>query len=244
VGWPLSILVGVLDAVAACGGALALGTLCARWYRVSSFEGAAGYFVVSFGLVGSLVGFAIGVGSARYLTSGPAPTFLHALGLALAITVALLALGVGIAWLAADLPPRIDGHDLALEVEVRLPPGAPLPPDEVGRPHGWHVTITGDYGDRRQSSDALRRAEAVRSDGRWVIPARVVLLTGGRYSIGIKVADAETQYFRPAWSRPPALADMQWGAWQQRPHAGNLVPVPDAEGLEIRTRVQFLPDEP
>jgi hypothetical protein len=237
-GWPLSILVGVLGAAVAGAGSLGLGLLCARWYRVSSFEGKSGYFVVAFGLLGLLLGFVIGLGSARHLAAGPDPGFAHALGLAVAITAALLALAAGGAWLAADFPPTIDGRELALEVEVRLPAGAALPPYEE---YGWHVTITGDHGDRRQSTEALRRGEAVLAEGRWTIPARVWLPTAGRHSIGVKLAGAETQYFRPDWPGPPARRDMEWGPWQQGPTAGNLAPIPPGAAVEIRTRLQFLP---
>ena len=44
--WIQSIFIGVLTAVVGCVGAALVGSLCARWYRISSFEGASGYYVI------------------------------------------------------------------------------------------------------------------------------------------------------------------------------------------------------
>jgi hypothetical protein len=44
--WLLSILTGLLAAAVGCLGAGVVAWLCVGWYRISSFEGASGYFVV------------------------------------------------------------------------------------------------------------------------------------------------------------------------------------------------------
>ena len=59
--WIQSIAIGVLTGVVGCVGAGFVGALCARWYRISSFEGASGYYVVMIALLGAIVGLVGGV---------------------------------------------------------------------------------------------------------------------------------------------------------------------------------------
>src|SRR5262249_7529528 len=51
VSWLLSIVVGLASAVTGFVGAWIVAVLCVGWYRVSSFEGEAGYFVALLALL-------------------------------------------------------------------------------------------------------------------------------------------------------------------------------------------------
>ena len=63
--WLATIFVALLTAAVGLvlGGYLA--SLAVGWYRVSSFEGGAGYFVVGFALLGAVVGLLLGLGVSR-----------------------------------------------------------------------------------------------------------------------------------------------------------------------------------
>src|SRR6188508_2710117 len=63
--WLATIFVALLTAAAGLvlGGYLA--SLAVGWYRVSSFEGGSGYFVVAFALLGLVAGFVVGLAVSR-----------------------------------------------------------------------------------------------------------------------------------------------------------------------------------
>jgi hypothetical protein len=97
----------------------AVASLAVRWYRITSREGASGYFVVSVGLLGLVAGLLIGLIACVIVR----PESLARFGLAAALgigVVVVLALVAGIiARLLADVPPTIEGESLLLRVEVR-----------------------------------------------------------------------------------------------------------------------------
>jgi hypothetical protein len=58
--WLLSIFIGLPAAAVGCLGAGVVAGLCVDWYRISSFEGASGYFVVFMALLGMLGRLVVG----------------------------------------------------------------------------------------------------------------------------------------------------------------------------------------
>ena len=114
--WFLSIFIGILTAVVGAIGAGFVANAAVDWYHITSREGASSYFVVFMGLVGMLGGLIIGIIAARIVAASSSPGFLKGLGLAFGTTVTLLAVIGGLAWLAADLPPKIDGKELELSL--------------------------------------------------------------------------------------------------------------------------------
>lgn len=246
-GWPLSVLLGVLSALAAGIATGLAASLWADWYHVTSFEGASGYFVVGLALVGMVGGFVIGLAWARAVAAAtPAPGFRRALGFALLTTTGILALITGVVWLSADFPPRIDGKELVMDVEVRFPANLPLPTPSEAAGYGWHVTLTADGGSRPQRLGPLRVQEAVQAEGRWVVPATVFLHTSdpGK-SLGIGLGNRESQFFRPSLPGRPTREHMVgWSPWLTEPTSGSLKPVPPADAVAVRYRVQFYVEPP
>ncbi|MCA9722810.1 MAG: hypothetical protein KC489_10505, partial [Gemmatimonadetes bacterium] len=118
--WPASLTVGALVAIVA--GALAglVAGLITDWHRMSSFEGASGYFVVGMILLGAIAGFLLGVVTSRLLGDA---SMLKALGVAVTITCAIAAVVAGISRSQADIPPTIDGESLVLAIELKWPSG-------------------------------------------------------------------------------------------------------------------------
>jgi hypothetical protein len=245
--WLLSIVVGVLTAAAGCVGAGILGSFCAKWYRISSFEGGAGYYVVGIALLGLFGGFVIGVVASRIVAASASPGFLKALGSSTGVIGGILVLIAGFAWLAADFPPKLGGKELVVEVEARMPQGFAPPTDEAALSY-WYVTITADTGARHQSSGPLEFQKARQEGGRWVVPATVFLGTSdpGK-SLGVVVKSGVTQFFRFPLAGKPTRADMQWSPWLTDAHEGNLQEIPESERAAARYRVQYYvppPPEP
>lgn len=238
--------VTLLQAVLGCVGAGLAATVAANWLRVSSFEGEAGYFVVFLALLGFFGGGVVGFVSARVVAKGPSPTFLHALGVSSATTVGLLALYLAFTWLAADFPPKLEGKELAVEVEIRLPDGASIPSPDEPRGFAWYATVAPHYGKRRTSSADLDLRKARKVDGRWIVPAAIYLHTSQEgKSFGVALADPQkTQFFHLRFPGRPGRRQMEWSAWQTEPHWGDLSPVPPEKALAFRWRVQFYVEPP
>jgi hypothetical protein len=237
--WFLSIFIGILTATVGAIGAGFVANAAVDWYRITSREGASGYFVVFMGLVGMIGGLLIGIVAARLVAASGSPGFFKGLGCALGTAITLLAVIGGLAWLAADLPPKIDGKELELAVEVRCPTGFEMPRD-VSSPYSWYVSLTAAHGSRSQGTGTLRLQEAIQVDGRWIIPATVFLHTSdlGK-SLGIGLAGHPEQFFNLPLPAKPSRTDMSWSAWLDDPHFGDLSkPAPEI-ALATRFRVQF-----
>ncbi|MBM3998999.1 MAG: hypothetical protein FJ297_05555 [Planctomycetes bacterium] len=200
------------------------------WYQVTSREGASGYLIVAMALVGGFIGMALGAVSSWFLAStGLAQT----IGWPVGCVVGSAAL----AWLAlfrfADIPPKVDGSLLRLEVEIRLPVGSVKP---VG--HG-SFTLGSVVGRRERAAERGElHLERVRSDGgRWVIPADVFLFTArGERSIVAEMDGASIVGFLIPLPARPGSAFESWSAWGPVPPAGEP-PWPDSRA-SVRFRVQ------
>jgi hypothetical protein len=240
-GFWATVGVAVTNAAAACLGAGVAAAVWAAWYHVSSREGEAGFFVVGIALLGLIGGLVVGVICARIVAASASPGFLRAVQLSLTATLGLLVLATAIARLGADFPPTIDGKELAVEIEVRLPAGMAVPSPNQHSGLQWMVTITADSGARRQSVNRMDAGRARHEDGRWIVLASVHLHTSDAgKSLGITLADdSRSQFFRLPLASRPTRADMSWSAWQTEPHTGDLAPIPATEAVAMRYRVQF-----
>lgn len=238
--WLRTLAVALLAAVVGCVGAGVLANVCVDWYRITSREGASGYFVVAMGLIGLAAGLVIGIVCARIVASGANPGFARELGLALGVVIGLLAVGAGLAWLGADLPPKLDGRALVVETEVRLPANASSPDEKAATGTGWFVTITADHGQRSQTGGSLRVRDAAQRAGRWVLPATMSLSTSDSgKTLGVKLADGETQFFHMPLPSQPSQGDMTWSPWLSDAHFGDQRAVPGPDAVAVRYRVQY-----
>ncbi|MBK7473625.1 MAG: hypothetical protein IPI73_26310 [Betaproteobacteria bacterium] len=107
--WPVSIFIAILSGALGLVCAALISQLCVGWYRISSFEGGSGYFVVFTALLGGLAALAIGLVVARLMAAGAAPVFLKGLGAALGAVLVIALVALAICRLFADLAPKLDG---------------------------------------------------------------------------------------------------------------------------------------
>jgi len=234
--WPASLLVAFLTAAVGCVVAGAIALLCVDWYRISSFEGTSGYYVVALALVGLVVGCVIGLAASRIVARTLHPTFARSIGASLLSVLAIGGAIAGVARLMADVPPRIAGEELLLAVEVRWPASQTTNPaaDGVLR----HLTLRALSGNtsRRSTDGPLWMEDAHLVDGRWIVPGAVELFTsrGGRMLvIEPSPAGKANGYLLPLPAYPGAR-QLQWSEWMPRARAGTP-PLPD--GVSVRFRV-------
>jgi len=221
-GWLGSILVALLTGGL---GLLAAGLVmnaCVAWYRVSHFEGKAGYAVVTVALLGGIAGFVVGLATARVVGTG----FLGSLGIASGAVMLLALLSAAVARALADVPPTIDGQELTLEIEVRLPAGATV---GTGSEPYFHLHSVVRRTARKSGRGEIRPTEARLEDGRWIVPGSAHLFTGrGMRSIGIVLPGQEPFGFLVPLPARPKPAHEAWSDWFPRPKPPNP-PWPDSK---------------
>jgi len=232
--WLASLGVALLTAVVGLllGGWVA--SLAVGWYRVSSFEGASGYFVVALALLGFVVGLIVGLVMSRAVAGSYGLGFWRTM-LASQLTVAVIA-GVvgGIARLAADVPPTLGGERLLLAVEIRWPAAATASPATDTTPRRLRLYSVSNRAARSWREGALWTEDARRQDGRWVVPGAVAVYTSrGDRLLAIEPAPQGATGFVVPLPAHPKKAQLAWSEWLPRSRDGT--PLPD--GFTMRFRV-------
>jgi hypothetical protein len=202
--WLWTILIAIVSAAL---GAVGTGFVCnciAVWHRMSSREGASGYFVVFMGLLGLIVGLIFGAVMSRVLGGESSAGQVRAGGITLGIIIVVQLIGLGIAYVTADWPPTINGQRLAIEYELRLP-------ERFSTEHipekGTYIYLTS-YGST-ESYDTIDYAKARIVDGRWILPGRTRLISSrGERALLVHVADEMGQLIPfPLAGKPAGLND-------------------------------------
>jgi hypothetical protein len=242
--WLSTICIAALTGVLGLFAAGFIGAGCVSWYRISGFEGKSGYFMAAIALLGGILGTIIGFATSRLLASGAAPGFLKGLGMSWGIVLLIGGIAALVSWMLADIPPKLNGQTLELEVEIRLPAG------ETNSP----LTVTGDssltlgsvinHVQRKSESGELRIKEARFEEGRWVIPGSVSVFTmrGLRSIHAVLDGKSVGGFIVPLPARPGKKFE-QWSEWEPRPPAGK--PPWPASNPSYRFRIQrFVPPPP
>ncbi|MSU59900.1 MAG: hypothetical protein EXS35_17325 [Pedosphaera sp.] len=233
----IAILSGVLGLVCAGG----ISALCVEWYRVSSFEGKSGYFVVFTAILGGLAAFVIGLTAARWVAGGAAPGFLKGLGVACGVVLGIALVALALCRLFADLAPELDGKPLELEIEVRCPKNFAVPaPDEYGATAEVYLP-----GGRRLPFDNLRLNEAKTVDEQHIVPATVPLTTSAaKKFLQVRFNAQHNLLFNLPLLSHPQTSDREWSKWIESGwDAGKPEPAKEAK-FSLRFRVRTVEPEP
>jgi hypothetical protein len=239
--WPSSIFIAFLSGLLGlfCAGGIA--SLCVSWYRVSSFEGKSGYFVVLTALLGGLASVVIGLVAARIVAAGATPGFLKALGAGAGSVLGIALLALAICRLAADLAPEIDGKPVELAIEVRCPRDFNLP--KAGE-YGATAEVYLPRG-RRLPSATLRVNDAQRVDGHLVVPATVPLTTSaGSKFLSVRFDKEQNLIFSLPLRSHPNAADREWSQWLESGWDAGKPQPPPAARFHARFRVMVVEPEP
>ena len=218
------------------------GEWATRAHGMSDFEGGRGMFI-AFVLapLGALVGLIVGVVVSRRIGGAGPAAFGRAQGLALAITATLAFVASALAVWVAPETPMIDGKPLALELEVRMPPGRQAPPDTTA---GFTVLFYEPRGDHRRN--AVLRLDSIRvSESREVIPgtAELNVVTRLRHVVINDGPDNHYWFDLPLRARPKP-ADEAWIDWWPGPGQPASADVRGTGGFQIRYRVRPVPPGP
>ncbi len=216
----VSLLVAAATGVV---GALVSGfvtNLATGWYRVTSREGQAGYFILNMGFLGFLGGFAVGLVVSRLVSGGANPGAGRALGISVAVVLAVSTVAGATSRLLADIPPDMGGEELWLLVEVRFPAARPPSPVEERRVTRLYLGSAGRFSRAvRVRREGVLWLDDARSDGEsWVVPGAVEIFTSrGRPLLEVEVDDKPAAAFLLPLPGHPGPKDREWSGWLSGP---------------------------
>ena len=211
--WFVTLGIAVLSAGLGLAAAGVVASLAVDWYRISSFEGGSGYFVVGMALLGGIAGFVIGVVSSLVMQARSQPGFLKGLAASALVTLGIAGVTAGVARFLADVPPTLDGEELLLVVELRWPADAPEPPDRTAI---GTVTLGALAGNtvRVSSEGPLLFEDARQDDGRWIVPGAVSVFTArGRRLLRFQEGDESLGDFVAPLPGRPGEEQREWSEW-------------------------------
>jgi hypothetical protein len=239
--WLLCFLASLPAAAVAlvCGGFT--GSKCVRWYRISSFEGGAGYFVVFMALLGAVVGLVTGLVTAAILKPEGMAAYWEMAGVAAVAVLVITAFIVMACRLMADVPPRLGGRELLLEVEIKLPAGMKPPPADDSEAHALTLHSVAGRTVRKSMTGQWLPELARLEDGRWIVPCSAPLFTErGHRSLSVRLHGEDViGYLIPLPARP-GRAFLAWSEWGPRPRSPHP-PWPETKPC-YRFRIQPVPE--
>ena len=208
--WLASIFVALLSGGLGLACAGVTGSLCVEWYRVSKFEGGAGYMVVFIAFLGGIAGFFLGLLVSRLVAAGTSPGFFKGLGFAWGAVLAIALVALLICRLCADIAPKMNGRFLELAVEVRCPKNFTVPvPDEYGASATVYLP-----GKRGLPPGKLRTDEATVVDGHLTVPGTAPLTTSVREKfLSVRFSKDLDLIFPLRLPGHPGGRDCEWSGW-------------------------------
>jgi len=211
--WLVTLGIAILSAALGLVAAGLVASLAVDWYRISSFEGNSGFFVVGMALLGGLAGLVIGVVASLVMAARSQPGFLKGLGASVLAILVIAGATAGVARFLADVPPTIDGEELLLVAELRWPVNAANPPD----PKAVGTVMLGSLSGNtvRVSRDGpLLFEDARQDDGRWIVPGAVPVFTArGRRTLHFRIGDEPLSTIDVPLPGHPGADERTWSDW-------------------------------
>jgi hypothetical protein len=223
--WFATVVIALLTGVCGlfCAGAVA--SCCVRWFRISGFEGKSGYFVIGVALLGGIASLIAGIVISRVVAGWPDPGFFKALGCALGAVLILSGLSLLLCRWRAHIPPVLDGRELMLEVEVRLPDDDAAPPAEREGAASLTLGAVTRHVRRASQSGEVFPARSRMEHGRWIVPASVFLFTRrGLRCLDMQLGGKSVAGFIIPLPPRPGRRHEQWSDWSPRGMPGQPWP--------------------
>lgn len=225
---PSTLFVVLLSAIAAAVLGGCVGDAASTAHHVSIREGGKGWLVLICIVLSFGAGAVIGALATRWRKK-----FRTALVAALSADAVIAVLAAGIAFLTVDSPPKIEGHRLSLEFEVRLPASQSLPTDVANT---LSVTTAG-FVDQYQAT--LYLSQATQRDGQFVVPGSVPITShNDQRELMVQMAREAQQDFVLKLPRSPRTQDEAWSEWLGPHYETASLPVLKEREFAVRYRVQ------
>jgi MFS family permease len=231
--------IGVITAVVGMFLAIFASDYLTRLYHVSDMEGQRGMAVIFlFAPLGLIVGFLIGVIAALSTRWGGFVGFIKTQALSILIVIAIGGAVSGLLWLGADKPPKIDGKELVLEFELKIPPTIQIP-QEVND-YTIHASLYADNKENRVASIDVK--SITKQDGYVIISGTVALMShSANRSLFASIGNEPgASQFIDLKTLPaaPRKENETWSDWTLATQRTDLSPVPEPERIAVRYRVR------
>ena len=209
-----------------------------RLYHVSDMEGQRGMTVIFlFAPLGIIVGFLIGLITALRTRWPGFIGFLKTQALSILVTIAPATVVSGLCWVAADKPPKIDGNNLTLDFELKIPPAVRVPSEST--PNDIYASL---YASNRDNRSAILDFKSIaRPDGYLIIPGTADLVSHSADRELLASMGNETgasQFIHLNLPAAPRKEDETWSRWILATQRADLSPVPEPERIAVRYRVR------
>jgi hypothetical protein len=247
--WLATMLAAVLAALAGGAGMYGIALRCVAWYRISSFEGKSGYFVVGLALAGVLGGGVIGIIAARAGHALVGPAWSSQVGVAIGAVCCVLLAVLTYAFLGADHERDLGDRGLVVEWEIRFPAGGGDDFGPRGDPRTWpdserrlqlvsvHRRSPGGYENAVFDGASFHKETGAvcEGEGVWILPARVPLFTSkGEFCVNLTLGGRDDGFWPPLSPRTPPTGG-EWSAWFRTNKS--LQKLTDEESTMYRFRV-------
>jgi hypothetical protein len=207
----MTVLIALLTGLVGMVLAFLVADPITKAYHVSNMEGGRAMLMVFvYAPAGFLLGAVTGIILARTGHVADFAGFAKAQGMALLITAGVIGGAGGIAWLAADRPPRLNGKAVGLELEVRMPMDTAVANDLHAAQ--FHVSVYENTRYNRFAQLDLDHPEV--RDGYLVVKGTASLFTRnfGR-SLAVGMDTDNSAVFELRLSGSPRSADTAWTEW-------------------------------
>lgn len=219
--WLLTFATAIVSAILGGVGMFAIASAGVKWYRISSFEGGSGYYVMFLMLFGAIGGFVAGLIAARVGYAQWSHDWHAQIVSGVGSVLALLVVTLACFYLGADHVPEQGGRGLVVAWEVRLPA-----PDDAdlfapkGNPADWpenelrlQLVSVRNHKPIGSGEAQFDRAAFRKEDKQLVLPARVPLFTSkGEFCVNLTLGGRDDGFW-PRLSAFPTDIDFQWTPW-------------------------------
>ena len=236
--FPRALGIGLVTAIAGMFLAIFTADYLTNLHHVANMEGQRGMMVIFvFAPLGLIVGFIVGL-VVDLGTRWPGFVgFIKAQGLSILIACVLAGIVSGVLYFAADKPPKIDGKELTLDFEFRLPPAIQLPA-ELSE-YSLSASLYANGGQNRVAPidpKSIRKEE----NGTIVSGTIPIVSHAANRELLASIGNVEggSQFIPLKLPAAPGKENEAWSDWMFATQHADLTPVPDPERIAVRYRVR------
>lgn len=236
--FPRALGIGLVTAIAGMFLAIFTADYLTNLHHVANMEGQRGMMVIFvFAPLGLIVGFIVGL-VVDLGTRWPGFVgFIKAQGLSILIACVLAGVVSGVLYFTADKPPKIDGKELTLDFEFRLPAAIQLPA-ELSE-YSLSASL---YANGGQNRVAPIDPKSIRKEENNTIVAGTIPIVSHAANrellASIGNVEGGSQFIPLKLPAAPGKENEAWSDWMFATQHADLTPVPDPERIAVRYRVR------
>lgn len=235
--WPVALFVAVLNGIAGAALSLPISDRAMQWHHVSAREGERACAAVGlWAPLAFVLSLVAGLLVSLNLAGAGFPGFFKRLLLSLLAMAVLVFGGGAIGYATADHPPLIDGKNLALEIEAKVPAQGRSTADL--QKSGFTIALVVSVSDRAYSD--MRWNEATQSNESIFVSAWAGMnSSNASRQITAGLENENRQIFDVALPSAPKQVTNEWSDWIPPRQRFDGSKIEEADRYLIRYRVRY-----